>query len=731
MARTTRTAPGTPAETLKSAAKQAKGPGKAAKSGTKSSKASQKLLKGHSGSGKRNLAKGPPELSLKSLMSGPSTGKPHGSPYRSSKGKDGSKGLSKTSKRSGLPGKKHVSSGSKGKSTFERAASLTELTLKYGGKFKLKKPFLKAAGEPPLDHINTYGASEPETFRCVKSPIRDNILRLNHGLEKVLFSPGVHFFQDPRTRRYNFTPYLSNIVKYEEFDFDKVPGFISASEDKNLLAMASKEGAKYLSSTSSMTQTLSKFYLFLNGYDPDPEAENCEKRFPFPRFTKTFRTLPASLIVLPKDMRSKSEDAIYSVTPDKSSDIEHLLSAMGHCLETLLTTDEEGFKNYLVNNPGVPNESAEQEYNYSSYGKFIMRSQLDCYNPNLPNGGSFDLKTRAVCAIRHDSYPPAPSNYQIWRKEGEYESFSREYDDLIRTGALLKYCFQARIGQMDGIFLAYHNIKTFFGFEYLPLEEIDRVFFSNIRVERRSRQDRIEEGRNTPPDDKLPSHVAQVQFKASLDIWAALMDKVINDLKRKGYNKCPFRLNVTVKDSSLFVYAVPLTPELEREVQKFLRNFKTSFRHDLTPDERRQNIIHFLEELDKLDEKLVTDVPLLAYQVRARHSFDNSDVVGRHPYPQSSQQPWKIGYSITPYRLAQDAYVDYSKTMKKVTDLLRLRAEPDEVDESPLFIDVLRYFGEVGQQRQDQWKQHEKKFTKNHAESGAPRDSGALGEGKK
>jgi hypothetical protein len=33
---------------------------------------------------------------------------------------------------------------------------------------------------------------------------------------------------------------------------------------------------------------------------------------------------------------------------------------------------------------------------------------------------------------------------------------------------------QVRIGAMDGIFLAYHSGEQIFGFEYLPLEELDK-----------------------------------------------------------------------------------------------------------------------------------------------------------------------------------------------------------------------------------------------------------------
>jgi hypothetical protein len=37
------------------------------------------------------------------------------------------------------------------------------------------------------------------------------------------------------------------------------------------------------------------------------------------------------------------------------------------------------------------------------------------------------------------------------------------------TGLLIRVSFQARIGDMDGIFVAYHNTARVFGFQYLPL----------------------------------------------------------------------------------------------------------------------------------------------------------------------------------------------------------------------------------------------------------------------
>lgn len=37
--------------------------------------------------------------------------------------------------------------------------------------------------------------------------------------------------------------------------------------------------------------------------------------------------------------------------------------------------------------------------------------------------------------------------------------------------------FQARIGNMDGVIVAYHNTARMFGFQYVPLEEMDERLF--------------------------------------------------------------------------------------------------------------------------------------------------------------------------------------------------------------------------------------------------------------
>jgi hypothetical protein len=109
----------------------------------------------------------------------------------------------------------------------------------------------------------------------------------------------------------------------------------------------------------------------------------------------------------------------------------------------------------------------------------LLRSQLDCHDNRLPNK-SFDLKTRATLPIRMDvrNYRDYLS-YRLHRSFGLYESFEREFFDLCRS-ALLKYNFQVRIGDMDGIMIAFHNTAELFGFQYLTRAEMDEILYGNV-----------------------------------------------------------------------------------------------------------------------------------------------------------------------------------------------------------------------------------------------------------
>jgi hypothetical protein len=65
--------------------------------------------------------------------------------------------------------------------------------------------------------------------------------------------------------------------------------------------------------------------------------------------------------------------------------------------------------------------------------------------------------------------------------KGGEKSFEREFYDMIRS-ALLKYIFQARIGSMSGVFIAYHNTQEMFGFEFVSLEEMEQTIFGSKQL---------------------------------------------------------------------------------------------------------------------------------------------------------------------------------------------------------------------------------------------------------
>jgi hypothetical protein len=190
-------------------------------------------------------------------------------------------------------------------------------------------------------------------------------------------------------------------------------------------------------------------------------------------------------------------------TPDNQ-----ILLELGKSLERMFTMTQEEFESKMLKKPGSTTQNSESQnsqkeaYIYSKMGSFLFRSQLDCRWPyehevRKPAGHkhhhhhhvdgatpdtppvlrTFDLKSRAAWPIRIDC-----ENYRLhlfYRPRtvaGLENSFEREFYDMVRA-AFLKYIFQARIGKMEGIFVAYHNTTELLGFEYIALREMEQYIF--------------------------------------------------------------------------------------------------------------------------------------------------------------------------------------------------------------------------------------------------------------
>jgi hypothetical protein len=361
---------------------------------------------------------------------------------------------------------------------------------------------------------------------------------LSYGLDRVLFNPGVYHLQDPRSRVYNFDPYLAGIMPVKEFDFDALKQYVTSSKDTTLISVAAEHKKKYAGSTSSMTSMLAHFHYLLSSWRPI-NTDNLTRAFPVESTNFTLiQRCPAAIFLHWKD-------GTYAIDADKEFDSANVLSMLGKSMEKLLTLPKEDFEKYRrVNSSQLTEEerNADEAYHYTTMGDFMMRSQLDAHDPRVPGTGMFDLKTRAVVSIRMDAKDYQKGvGYEIRRRFGQWESYEREYYDMCRS-AFLKYSLQVRMGRMDGIFVAFHNTQRIFGFQYIPLSEMDQALHGT--------------GDTT---------LGNQEFKFSLHLLNKLLDKATQKWPERS-----LRLHFETRPSAtpfMYVFATPVTKEQIDEVQ--------------------------------------------------------------------------------------------------------------------------------------------------------------------
>lgn len=364
--------------------------------------------------------------------------------------------------------------------------------------------------------------------------------RVEYGLDRVLFNEGVYVLQDPRTRVFNFDPYLATIMPVNEFDFEALKDYVTSSKDTTLIAVAKQHNKKFTGSTSSMTSTLAHFHYLLSSWRPinperiskgyEPDSEN---------FGAILRAPAATFL--------HYKDGTYAIDADKEHDSDTILSMLGKSMEKLLTAPKEEYEKYRRSNSHQLTEeerNAEESYHYTTFGDFMMRSQLDAYDPRLPGTGVFDLKTRAVVTIRMDARNHEKgTGYELRQRQGQWESFEREYYDMIRL-AFLKYSLQVRMGRMDGIFVAYHNTERIFGFQYIPLEEMDLSLHGTTDLTTGNRE-----------------------FMVSLQLWEEMLKKATERFPEKS-----LRIHVETRTSQVvpFMYflAEPVSDDEIKAIQE-------------------------------------------------------------------------------------------------------------------------------------------------------------------
>lgn len=367
---------------------------------------------------------------------------------------------------------------------------------------------------------------------------------IQYGLDRVLFNEGVYNLQDPRTGVFNFDPYLAQIMPVTEFDYDALKQYITSSKDEILKKVTKDLNKKYTGSTSSMTATLAHFHFLLSNWRTINNARISREYEPETQQFVSVMRAPAATFL-------NYNDGVYAIDADKEWDDETILSMLGKSMEMLLTAPREEYEKYRreVSHKLTEEERDKPEsYHYTSFEDFVMRSQLDAYDPRLPGTGIYDLKTRAVVAIRMDAvnYKRGRS-YELLKRTGEWESFEREYHDMIR-GAFLKYSLQVRMGRMDGIFVAYHNTQRIFGFQYVPLEEMDHSIHGTM--------------------DKT---LGDQEFKMSLKLWNQMLNKATERFPGQS-----LRVHVETRPSKnafMYFFAESVTQEEINKIQ--VRDQKT------------------------------------------------------------------------------------------------------------------------------------------------------------
>ncbi|KAF8340535.1 mitochondrial protein Pet127-domain-containing protein [Cantharellus anzutake] len=337
-----------------------------------------------------------------------------------------------------------------------------------------------------LKHVRERIFGEFTSQEVLIKPISRNdaeppIPRLAHQLDRVLFNPAPYMLQDFKTGVYNFDSYLQTIPPVQDFSFDKISSFVPSSQHTELQRLAHQLGKSFVGSTSSLTPLLSHMYFLLSRMKWINTTQLSSNFTEMLRSFTPAATMPAGVIIHHKD-------GVYSTDSDnllrspEAGDTRNILAKMGTMLEYFLTSSPDEFsqlgRHKRTDDTVIVRRNAFQ---YTETNGFVMRSQLDCHDPRLPGTGVFDIKTRAVVAIRLDlANYEENSSYLIKSMTGQYSSFERELYDLMRS-ALLKYNFQARIGAMSGIFIAYHNTSQIQGFQYMSLAEMDQRLFGHHR----------------------------------------------------------------------------------------------------------------------------------------------------------------------------------------------------------------------------------------------------------
>ncbi|KAG8628281.1 hypothetical protein KVT40_004154 [Elsinoe batatas] len=508
--------------------------------------------------------------------------------------------------------------------------------------------------------------------------------KLAHNLDRVLFNRGVYNLQDRYSGVYNFDPYLEKIMPVADFDFDALRTYKTSSEDTTLADIARSNGLTYVGSTSSMTSMLSHFHYLISHWR-GLNIDSLSRGFKISdtansrNFTEIYKA-PTAIFL-------RWKDGTYAIDADKEFTTPNVLMALGQSLEKLLTQTPSDFERFRKSDPREVPESerqAPESYHYSKQGNILMRSQLDAQDSRLPGTGVFDVKTRAVLPIRMSSRDhEGMTGYQILSEHGLYESYEREFYDMFRS-TFLKYSLQVRMGRMEGIFIAYHNVEEIFGFQFMNLSDMDSVLHG-----------------------QTDTCLGDQEFKASLEIVNKILDQATKEFSGKS-----IRLHFDTRSGVvpiMYIFAEPLEEHEIEAIQKPSNEAVSDFERSLKGDTTSESSADTSESTSSQDSSEVaasstsslegnttstpspnpsalesatsTHRPLLAWTLTTSSTV-NSQPVSR-PQHLSPTDVWDLSYTLKRIPSPDRAWAFYERTKARRKKALSFEDDSPSSTSSP------------------------------------------------
>lgn len=136
----------------------------------------------------------------------------------------------------------------------DREATLRESEILLGRSLEEAQPSGSAVAENTQSDLEASGlpsiSARSVKITKVEPERQAAVATLAHGLERVLFNPGIHWLQEPKSGYYNYPKDIQQVMSKDEFDFDQLPQFVPPSKDPDLRILLHKHGKRFAGSTS-------------------------------------------------------------------------------------------------------------------------------------------------------------------------------------------------------------------------------------------------------------------------------------------------------------------------------------------------------------------------------------------------------------------------------------------------------------------------------------------------